>query len=529
MKNFLKRLSVGIISIVLIVSVVIPLTVFANGQSLTVGFGSGSVSNNTITYNVDGSNVSISVNNNYSINNNTLNIDSDDFLDALTVSGFDASTMALRIYSNDGFSTLLSVDSNGKVTRNSEGGYPNSFNITIEKMQNNEEHGGFGDSRFNGSVYFVWNCAGKLCKKRLENLAGGSGIDGRLVFPVNYIEENEVVDGNNSLDISSLNNEDYYFVWENKYDEINNMTNYSDISSYINTLDEDEKRDFIIDPTGARDGNSVINTNGDRAFRAAIYSDSFEGITFGVDESDYTYFLNDWDPTFINSTVDISKTTKSKPAVYETYMLEPLLKFTTADNSKSEIKSIKALDINDNAVTINKVDGEFSIKFNSNYYSSVVFELTDNSNNKYYLKVNRIVMDIRHSYMESKEANDDYVNLIARLIYPNNKHYTDYDVYATVTYNDNTTKTMKVDVSNKYNRLIDGSPTTDYEFEGGKNLLNASYVLKVTSNMKCVDFNVLNKGALTSSSYGGTFAGSNKGIHYDIEKLVNDFYNGVGQ
>lgn len=307
------------------------------------------------------------------------------------------------------------------------------------------------------------------------------------------------------------------------------MTNFSDINSYINTLDEDEKRDFIIDPTGARDGNSVINTNGDRAFRAVIYSDSFEGITFGVDESDYTYFLNDWDPTFINSTVDISKTTKSKPALYETYMLEPLLKFTTANNSKLEIKSIKALDVNDKAVTIDSNDGEFTIKFNSNYYSSVVFELTDNANNKYYLKVNRIVMDIRHSYMESKETNEDYVNIIARLIYPSNKHYTDYDVYATVTYNDNTTKTMKVDVSNKYNRLIDGSPTTDYEYDGGKNLLNASYVLKVTSNMKSVDFNILNKNALTSSSYGGTFAGSNKGIHYDVERLVNDFYNGVGQ
>ena len=60
MKNYLKRLSWGIISIVLIMSVVIPLTVFANGQSLTVEFASGNVIGNTINYNVDGNNVSIS-------------------------------------------------------------------------------------------------------------------------------------------------------------------------------------------------------------------------------------------------------------------------------------------------------------------------------------------------------------------------------------------------------------------------------------------------------------------------------------
>ena len=138
-------------------------------------------------------------------------------------------------------------------------------------------------------------------------------------------------------------------------------------------------------------------------------------------------------------------------------------------------------------------------------------------------------MDIRNSYMESKEANEDFVNVIAKLIYPSNKHYNDFDVYATITYNDNTTKNIKVDVSNKYNILIDGTPTSDYEFEGGKNLLNSSYVLKVTSNMKSIDFNVLNKGALDGNSYGGTFAGTDKGIHYDVERLVNDFYNGAGQ
>ena len=150
MKNIFKKLTRVIISLVLILSVLLPLRIMANGQNLTVGFGNGTVMNHSVTYNVDNTIVTVTIDSSYVLNNNKLTIDSDEFLSALTVSGFDCLTMDIRVYSDNQFNTYLTVDNAGKVVRESEGGYSDNINLVIEKKEEP-----LGDDRFSGTVYFV--------------------------------------------------------------------------------------------------------------------------------------------------------------------------------------------------------------------------------------------------------------------------------------------------------------------------------------------------------------------------------------
>ena len=80
--------------------------------------------------------------------------------------------------------------------------------------------------------------------------------------------------------------------------------------------------------------NSTIVTNGDREFRVVIYNaDTFEGIQFSQNSDAYTYFPSFWDSTFYTGMLDISGTTRENPAEYNTFVLEPTIKFAMADNS----------------------------------------------------------------------------------------------------------------------------------------------------------------------------------------------------
>lgn len=384
---------------------------------------------------------------------------------------------------------------------------------------------------FNGNAYFVWNCGGSICKYRVENMQGRIDKDGHSEYPINYIKESTVKDGNKVLEISNVvDGGNYFWVWDEAIDQMDSLTKWDDLTRYVDELDYDEKRDFVIDPTGAKYANNAINTNGDRCFRATIYDDTkYESIVFGTNESDYTYFLSGWDPDFFNSEVDLSGTTKEEPMYYETYMLEPVLKFSTGSKSNSEIESIKALDVNPGAVTINKENGEYTIKFNSNFYDSVIFELTDVNNKKYYLEIKRIVMSAVDNMIDRNQEGAK-LKVGVKLTYPSNTSYTDYEVLAEIEYNDGTIKTVKAknEESTQYIFAI-GEFATVKEWEDGKNLKSAAYFVEVSKDVKDINFTVLKKNALNGDSFGGAFAGSGKGFNIDIlDRLITDWYYGGG-
>ncbi len=91
-----------------------------------------------------------------------------------------------------------------------------------------------------------------------------------------------------------------------------------------------------LDTCSDAEGANSILSNGDRIFRSVVYlAGSYEAIIFGTSAEDYEYFPNFLDPTFFTSTVDISETTKDRPAVYKTYLLNSSIKFKTDPHSKS--------------------------------------------------------------------------------------------------------------------------------------------------------------------------------------------------
>ena len=416
----------------------------------------------------------------------------------------------------------------------SENGYQVGSNVTSVELASVEfiaVGGGSEDGgrEFEGTAWFLWNDNGTLCKYRAEDLVGLTFIDGKGVYPINYIKESDVKDGSHALEIDNIKAGDYVWTWDSQIEKIEEMTSWNELMEYTKALEDEDydlKRAFLIDPTGAVDAKNTLCTNGDRTFRATIYDENaYEGITFETNEENYTYFLESWDPIFFSSTFDISGTTKASPLECSSYMLEPYLKFNVSENSLYDIASVTALDVNSGAVTITNNLGEYTIRFNSNYYDKVEFEVTDTEGNNYYFLVNRVISEVSDTYRESRENSENTVKTRFRLIYPEDTSYEDYETVATITYKDGTVETRNVEASKVTMQVMDGSFVTDYEFEAGKGLRSAYYLTAVTGDMSSVDYTVFKKGALDSTeNYGGTFAGSNKGIHVDLTRLVNDFY-----
>ena len=326
------------------------------------------------------------------------------------------------------------------------------------------------------------------------------------------------------LEISKLNPGDYHFIWDDAISNIDGKTTWKQLEDYVKSLSEDAKRDFSIDPTSAKWAANAINTNGDRSFRLCIYDDEhYEALEFGANENDYTYFPSRWDPVFFNSEIDISSTTKESPAYYETYILEPNLKFKLGEKSNSTIKSIKALDVNEDAASISKDGDEYTIRFNSNYYDSVIFEVEDNNGNKNYIEIKRIVLDTMIQTLD----NDSKLYGIARLLFPASRSYENYEVIADITYKDGSRKSVKAkNIETRQDLYLTGEMVLTNEWMDGKNLKAASYGVELEKDVVSVNFTAIKKGALDGNSYGGTFAGSGKGVELEhIEKSIEDFYN----
>ena len=308
--------------------------------------------------------------------------------------------------------------------------------------------------------------------------------------------------------------------------EIKTWKDLQDFVNYLEHVSYDAKRAFAIDPTGGKNGENSISTNGDRCFRATIYDETkYEGIIFGVSEDDYTYFLSSWDPAFINPELDISGTSKENPAFYEIYMLEPNLKFTLNNSRKvTNIKSIKPVDINKDAVTITENSGEYTIKFNSNFYNEVMFEVTGENNNKYYFVVYRTVGDIWENVFDPEAEN---LMVGVNLLYPDTDSYEDYQIIANITYKDGTFKTVEANNIKTYQDLYnEGNGHMAYvnEWHDGKGLKGASYGIEITDDVTDLYFTAIKKDALSSDNYGGTFAGAGQGFKFDrLKEVLHDW------
>ena len=377
---------------------------------------------------------------------------------------------------------------------------------------------------FDGVAYFAWLCNdGDICYHKLTNLKG----------------RQDLLDENNQPVLNEINEpyqyyETNYIREEDLTDESGNGVDYNlsiEPANWVLPRDvEDEQGNFVasaydvfgngeddmgtqLDPAGANSGNSSYATNGDRCFRAVIYKNGYQAIEFDTTIDKYTYFPGFLDPVFFSSVFDLSGTTKSEPVKYETYILEPQISLRN-DSKSAKFTSIKALDVNTEAVTIENNDGEFTIRFNSNYYDSVVFEAIDENGGKYYFQIDRVA-----GTLEDDARPDHRPTAVAmEFFYPtslNNQelNYTDFEVIATLNKSDGSKETRIIDTPTNYIDEMTGENLGPKRY-GGKNLFVSGYKVDLTDDTVSVNFNTIKKGALTGETFGGAFSGSGDGLTY---------------
>ena len=493
-----------------------------NNPTYTIDFTGNSVSGNTVSYDVDGKTVTLTPADKSIDSESKLSIG---LSDKLNISGFDRDTMEIAVCGAEGFRMVLGVfdEQEGIVStalenKSPENNYPQGeLKIEIvKKSPAGDPPPGPEGSSFSGSAYFVWRGADdKICAHLVTGLgeSKNTGTSGEPAYKIIYIPVSEVKDDVTG-EAYNISNNDYYWMWDTSLGAIGEYSNYTEMNEDFER-NESLKRDLAIDPTEAVNGASTVCTNGNRDFRATIYADTFEGLDFSVNPDDYTYFPDFWDSVFASNTVDISGSTAENPAVYESFLLEPTVHFSTADNSANAITGIEALDVPAGAVAITgDAANGYDIKFNSNFFDSVVFEITTASEN-YYLEIVRTALQVHDNFGPDMTEPG---KVIASLYYDEGQDYRSYEVYATI-YNSDGTTTMKkaeaveIDMDN----LGKPMPAGTYVWEAGKGLKYSNFAVEVSDDVVGVAFNVVEAGALSGESYGGSYLGSGIGAYYDIE------------
>ena len=286
-----------------------------------------------------------------------------------------------------------------------------------------------------------------------------------------------------------------------------------------------------LQPVGEPQEKNAYVSYGDRNFKAVIYNDDYKGVSIGSLD-DLHYYPSTWANPFLRrDQYDISDTAKDKPTGIDVNILENIVNIKTLDYNGFNITALEALDVSEKAVEVSKVDNEWRIKFNSNFYDHVVFKATDSNNKESYFQIKRTTVDpwIRH-------GENHKPIIIADFYFDRTKSYSDYDLTAKIIYKDGTEKMVKL---NAVKRIDDGlgNITPEYEVDEetpvdpehnpnvhGRGLKHSSfeYELEEGEDQKIKTFYVYveNKGS-TDKTYAGTVAGSGKGVKanlYDPEE-----------
>ena len=390
---------------------------------------------------------------------------------------------------------------------------PDEKNIVFDiefKNSNNTPPGAY-----DGIAYFIWQ--GENDELYFHKITGleESATGNEEAYNIINIPVSDVKDDNTDEQFV-ISNRNYYWAWSSVTEILPDYSTFSGLQADVEDREKEEeiKRKYFIDPCGAEDGENTICTNGDREFRATIYDAAkYEGIAFSKDKSAYTYFPEFWDPTVFSNTVDISNTTAENPAVYKSFLIEPQLHFGQAAGSASNITDIAAVGVPEGAVTITgDATNGFDIKFASNFYDNVTFEITTTTG-KNYVKIARTAIRV------TDDHNDGATTVNAQLYYDDNESYSDYDMYATICYKDGSKSIKKVASSEFQTNPLNGDPLPagTYELPGGQGLKSALFSVEVSDDVEGVAFNAMKAGALSGNTFGGSYLGSGIGAYFDIE------------
>lgn len=355
-------------------------------------------------------------------------------------------------------------------------------------------------------LYFIWNDSeGNFHKKLIENV----GLNTGDALAYTYKSEEDIGD-NYKLSYG------YELIYKAEYEAIENDPEFiaaNDKVAYLN------KNHITINPLRSIKGANSISHMGDMAFRFIAYRSNYLGLQLLNTNNAYK-------PDFIGGLFyedhfDISGTTKEKPVIVQASILndEVIIKNVGPTNF---YKSVKALDVSSKAVSVSNYDRGFKIKFNSNYYDRVVFEVTTSDNKVGYVMIARDSLNISNMGREREKIQ-------ATLYYTKEHSYKDYQLVANINYKNGSKETKVLNPVKEAEHDTNRDPY-EYEaigdFESGENKLKkCQFVLENAKNIESVYFTVIKAGATQeSNTYKGTFAGSNDGVKFG---KINENDNGV--
>ncbi len=277
-----------------------------------------------------------------------------------------------------------------------------------------------------------------------------------------------------------------------------------------------------LQPVGEPTANNAYVSYGDRNFKVVIYNSEYKGIAMG-DLSELSYYPSHWtDPFIKRDHFDLSGTTRNKPALLDSILLESTVVIKELNYNSFKIASIEALDVPDTAVAINKVNGEFRLVFSSNFYDNVTFKVTDTNGEVSYMLIKRYTIDgwIRHD--------GDRAILTADFYFDNEKSYHDFELTAKIVHKNGTTRNVRLTAVNRIDDGL-GNITNDYEVDeatrGGKGLKKAVFEVNLDDGeeetIQDIYLNAEYEGS-TESNYAGAYVGSGEGVLANI-------YHGEGE
>lgn len=540
----------------------------------------GTVSGGNVTYTIGDATVTVSVTGKSIPANKTLEVSA---IDTITLSGFDADTMQVRVSDNDPsqqnpFGMNLTVDNNVVHIVNPNGGMPPSLDFVVEAKNNNNNNNnnnndpqqpqqpGTGD-HFDGKAYILWSCkGGGICMKHFNDIPNFDDGNSKFYKDTDIVDERTGEHFDINAKYKGWSTDQLFNNWVDAYKSAKGITGdinwanvnpkdmlgdpidvrqYEDASGCTKEGKVQEEYEACVNEYAASQGVLVARAQlkpvgepqhknayvsyGDRNFKTVIYNSKYKGISIG-DLSDLNYYPAEWaNPYLRRDQYDISETTKAKPTGIGTILLEKMINIKEIDANGFKIAKLEALDVPSDAVKIEKVNGEWRLTFSSNFYDNVVFKVTDTDGEVSYFQINRYTVDAWINNVEGKP------HLYAEMYFDKNKSYTDFTLTAKIEYKDGTTEKVKL---TPYDKIDDGlgNFTEGYEVDEsnpkdpnvprGKGLKKSVFIYKLKNgktdrDVKKAYINVEYKGS-TADTYAGAYAGSGKGILANI-------YQGEGE
>lgn len=424
--------------------------------------------------------------------------------------------------------------------------------------------GGQGEVNFDGKAVVVWSCGNGVCYHYFDNIPVNE--DGSSVFyraseveadnkPGTYFDvhaeyrewylkstfdgwvtDYEVANGHavnwNSLDPELIAGDPadmrYYEMAAESCHRPSGDAHWTEWNAYEDCVNHyAATQGFIatreLQPVGEPTDNNAYVSYGDRNFKAVIYNDDYRGVTIG-NLNDLHYYPASWTNPFLRQDqFDISGTTEDNPTTINTILLESTVNIKELNPNGFSISGIEALNVPEDAVSINKVNDEWKLVFSSNFYDDVLFRATGSDGHSYYFNVKRYTID---AWINNVEGNPHYY---AEFYFDNTKSYTDFVLTAKIEYKDGTTENVTL---TPYNRIDDGmgnfteayevdeSISEDPNIPVGKGLKKAVFIYKLPNGKTDRDikraYTTAEYKGSTSTKYEGAFAGAGKGVLANI-------------